>query len=330
MIRHRRLLLTLLELVCRDDIDIHRRAFRRLQRRRRAQRHHGADQHQDVKNRRCGKTALHGDPSVIRYLLRDQTDILVTGLLDARHDVGDHAIGRLAVTAHENALVVASGRDRLQLGGDLGHVDLRFLQEDLTVGLDRNGDGLGLGVERACLRLRQVDRHARRHHRRRDHEDDQQNEHDVDQRRHVDIGDRAASASATTTAPAAAATALASNRHCHVSYSGSVRCLLRRLTRLQLLVDLARKNGGEFVRKTFHTRRKLAGIAREFVVGDNGGNSRDQTDGGRQQRFGDTRRDDRKVGRLRTGDGLERGHDTDDRTEQTDERTGGADGRERC
>ena len=45
--------------------------------------------------------------------------------------------------------------------------------------LGRLGVGLGLG---------QVDADARLHHRRRDHEDDQQDQHDVDERRDVDLG----------------------------------------------------------------------------------------------------------------------------------------------
>jgi hypothetical protein len=103
-----------------------------------------------------------------------------------------------------------------------------------------------------------------------------------------------------------------------------------RLARLQLLVDLARKDGGEFIRETFHATRELAGVGGELVVGDNRRNSGDKADRGGKQRFGDTGRDDRKVGRLRTGDRLERGHDTDDRTEEADERTGRTDRRQRA
>ncbi len=72
---------------------------------------------------------------------------------------------------------------------------------------------------------------------------------------------------------------------------------MRGLTRrLQLLVDLPRQDGGELVGKGFHACRQLAGIRGELVVGDNGRNSGEQTDGGRQQRFGNTGRNDGEVG----------------------------------
>src|SRR5205807_841761 len=49
-------------------------------------------------------------------------------------------------------------------------------------------DQSGLGLERTCLGARQADVHAALHDGRRDHENDEQHERDVHERRHVDIG----------------------------------------------------------------------------------------------------------------------------------------------
>lgn len=76
-------------------------------------------------------------------------------------------------------------------------------------------------------------------------------------------------------------------------------------------------------------RAELAGFAGELVVGDDRGNSGDQADGGCEQCFRDTRRDDREAGIVRAGNGLEGGHDADDGTEKADEGAGRADGRKR-
>ena len=86
--------------------------------------------------------------------------------------------------------------DRLQLGDQFGKLHLLVLQEDLAVAIDRDGQRLAVGVQRLGVGLRQIDRHARRHQRRGDHEDDQQHQHHVDQRRDVDLGQRPVAAAA--------------------------------------------------------------------------------------------------------------------------------------
>jgi hypothetical protein len=78
----------------------------------------------------------------------------------------------------------------LQLGLDLGNRDLHAADEHAVVlghGDDELaalvGNGLGLGLGQSHV-------HAGLHDGRRDHEDDEQHQHDVDERRDVDFGKR--------------------------------------------------------------------------------------------------------------------------------------------
>src|SRR5690606_2113391 len=71
-----------------------------------------------------------------------------------------------------------------------------------------------------------------------------------------------------------------------------------------------------------------ANHAREDVIDNNRRDSGNQTDSRGQQRFCDTRRDDRKVSGLRLGDTDKAVHDAPDGTEQADERGDGADSRQ--
>ena len=73
--------------------------------------------------------------------------------------------------------------------GQVARAHRHRVQEDLLVGLDTD-DGLPLrvGLVGGIRGLRQLDVDALLKHRRDEHHDDQQHEHDVDERRHVDIG----------------------------------------------------------------------------------------------------------------------------------------------
>ena len=73
---------------------------------------------------------------------------------------------------------------------------LDALTTKLAAGLHRQLDRLRRRFRwlRLIVWLRQVNRNLVRQHRHRDHEDDQQHEHDVDERRHVDVGHRPAAA----------------------------------------------------------------------------------------------------------------------------------------
>ncbi len=68
--------------------------------------------------------------------------------------------------------------------------------------------------------------------------------------------------------------------------------------------------------------------ARELVIDDDRGNCGDEADGRRQQRFGDARRNDGEVGRLRFRNADEAIHDAPHGTKQADEWCGRADGGE--
>ena len=101
----------------------------------------------------------------------------------------DHlAVGGLLVAAqmhHAGGVVAHLELHQLhQIGG----VDLFGAERQFAVLADNHDDRL-LGIERMRrLGLRQLHFHAGGEQRRRDHEDDQQHQHDVHQRRHVDVG----------------------------------------------------------------------------------------------------------------------------------------------
>jgi hypothetical protein len=92
--------------------------------------------------------------------------------------------------AHEHPLVGLLLVHGLELGPELGEVELGFAEEHFALGVDRDDQRLVLAPNLLSAGLGQVDRHADLQQRCRHHEDDQQHEHDVDQRGHVDVGDR--------------------------------------------------------------------------------------------------------------------------------------------
>ena len=71
------------------------------------------------------------------------------------------------------------------------------------------------------------------------------------------------------------------------------------------LVDLARQDGGKLVGEAFQALRLPIHLGGELVVENGRRDGGDKADGGRKQRFRDTRRDDRQLGVLRGGDRLE-------------------------
>src|SRR4051812_2169521 len=70
-------------------------------------------------------------------------------------------------------------------------------------------------------------------------------------------------------------------------------------------------------------------VVRVAVISDDGGNRREQTDGGRNQRFGDAGRDLRERGLLHVGEAAERMHDAPHRAEESYIRTDRAGGGEK-
>ena len=145
--------------------------------------------------------------------------------------------------------------------------------------------------ERRPLRLRlgQVDVDALLHQRRGDHEDDQQHEHDVDERRHVDLGELA---------PLAAA----------VGDVHAARDAVRRSTSANSAPNVSSRSARRFSRRA------------RVVVADRRGDRGGEPERGRDQRLGDARGDRRQLRRARLTDRLERIHDADHGPEQADER----------
>src|SRR5690606_14957391 len=119
--------------------------------------------------------------SAILLLEGHKADILETGGGNAGHDFHDGAVIGSLVTAHENALLIARLGDGLEFRHHFFDGDFGFLQVDLALAVDRNGDRLRVGVHGLGLRIGQVNRHANRQKRRGNHEDDEENEHHVDE-----------------------------------------------------------------------------------------------------------------------------------------------------
>src|SRR5262249_24921140 len=82
-------------------------------------------------------------------------------------------------------------RDRLHFRDQIVGRDFAILQENLAFVVDGNGQRFFVLVETFSLTLRQIDRHAHRQQRRRDHENYQQHKHHVDHRGHVDFAHHA-------------------------------------------------------------------------------------------------------------------------------------------
>src|SRR6185312_3240016 len=132
-------------------------------------------------------TALLARSALLEF--RHQRDAVEAGAGEPAHHAHHRPVVDLLVAAHVDARLGAAARLRhgLELGDQLVDVDLRILQEHLPLLVDRDGERLLVLVEALGLRLRQVDRHADRQKRRRDHEDDEQHQHHVDHRRDVDL-----------------------------------------------------------------------------------------------------------------------------------------------
>src|SRR6266498_305429 len=107
--------------------------------------------------------------------LRHQRNTVEAGRGQPPHDPHHCAVIHLAIPAHIDALVrpAASLGDRLELCNEIFDLDLGILQEHLALAVDRDRERLAVLVERLGLALRQIDRHADREQRRRNHEDDQ-------------------------------------------------------------------------------------------------------------------------------------------------------------
>src|ERR1017187_2953009 len=109
------------------------------------------------------------DSLLVRFLLGDEADALEPAVLDHPHDVLDVTEVQGSVGLDEDVLVRRALADLLHLRFEVLRGEPLRVDEDGLVGL-REHHGLAL-LE----------------HRRHDHEDDEENEAHVDERRHVDV-----------------------------------------------------------------------------------------------------------------------------------------------
>src|SRR5580698_524605 len=129
---------------------------------------------------------------------------MVAGRRQTAHDLHHCTVVDLGVATHIDLIVqtaVPRFADRLELRDQILDRNFLILQEHLAVDGYRNRERLVVLTERLGLALRQLYRNTDRQQRRRDHEDDQQHQHDVYERRYVDVAhDGSASTAAATTA----------------------------------------------------------------------------------------------------------------------------------
>src|SRR5262245_21864532 len=113
-----------------------------------------------------------------------------------------------------------------------------------------------------------------------------------------------------------------------VSCSLAATCLgphrVRALRQIHITTDELRYRGG----RVADQRPVAGGRARQHVVDDHRGNSREKPHAGGEKRFGNAGRHYREIGGLRLGDADEAVHHPPHRAEQADEGGGGADCRE--
>ena len=95
-------------------------------------------------------------------------------------------------------------------------------------------------------------------------------------------------------------------------------------------IGTARHDALQLGRKACELRLDHFDGAADMVVADDGGNGREQADGGCKQRFGDTGRHDRQRCILRLGDRRKAAHDPPDGAEQADERRNSANRRQQA
>jgi len=114
-----------------------------------------------------------------------QRHLQVTRLAQEVHHLHHFAVRHRLVRAQENARVLLALGRRIKRGGQELASDGSLAEREGEIGLDREIERL----LRPRLRLRrggrQVDRNGRK--RRRHHENDEQHQHDVDERRYVDL-----------------------------------------------------------------------------------------------------------------------------------------------
>ena len=120
----------------------------------------------------------------------DQADPAEPGPVELSHHPHHVSVADRLVGTHENPLLIAIFRYGHQFRRQCVEADLGILQEQTTVLLHRDGQWLIVALERLRAGFRQLDRNADGQEGRGNHEDDEQHQHDVDERCHIDLAHR--------------------------------------------------------------------------------------------------------------------------------------------
>src|SRR5438067_2788527 len=121
---------------------------------------------------------------------RHQRHAPEAGLRKPSHHLHDGTVVDFLVAPDENALVQTAARlrDRFQLRHQIVQTDCGVVEEDLALQIDRKRLWILVLIEALGLGLRQLERHADRQKRRRDHKDELQYQHHVYNRAYAVFG----------------------------------------------------------------------------------------------------------------------------------------------
>src|SRR3990167_4802659 len=114
--------------------------------------------HGRVSRWRRRETSGGGVPSGLFLLFGDEGHARVTGAADFGGDFHHPAIGHVGVGIEIDLLVIAFADDGGELGGEIGRIDLRRLDEDRAIGAhpERERGVVGFGFQRGGRGLRQA------------------------------------------------------------------------------------------------------------------------------------------------------------------------------
>src|SRR5258707_599255 len=240
-----------------------------------------------------------GDNEVTKEDLTGQVKDRISNRIDRTVYVKSDArakYGRVALDI--NGAVNAVGDAVLDLTGEIFLFHLVVAQEDVAVARDGDHDGvIFVGVLHILWVIRGSQVHLMRllQHGRDDHENNQQDEHDVGHGN--DVGGRHLSAGFWLV------------RH--------DRLLLRAAAQDEVVDEL---HGG-----VVHLDVKGFHFVGEIVVSPDGGDSHEQAEGSGDERFGDTAGNGRETSGVAASDAPKGIQDADNGAEETDERSGRAD-----
>src|SRR5947209_1199266 len=210
---------------------------------------------------------------------------------------------------HIHDLVGAVSDAILDLVGELFGRYLLRVKEDFAIAHNCHNERIfpvGILHRNRIERLRQVDGHAFLQHGRDHHEDDEQHQHHVDHRGHVDVGVDLG--------------ALVSNCYCH----NVLLCGLPPHAHAALLQEIIDQLAGGVV----HLHVKGFDFAGEVVEHHHSGDGHEQSQSGGHQSFRNTTSDSSQTGLLLLRDLAEGVENSDYGAEQSDERGRGTDGGE--